>query len=404
MNRCRSGCAESAPQTAQARVDYSRVMMKFLKVLGVFMVSAFAIGAAAWWMIGGAVGIVESQLPSFPDWPEPATQLSESDADEIFFASHSPYDFDILLRANPMAVPTTGIGTLILPRGASSGSPVPAVVLVHGSGGISPGREMEAGQALADAGIAAFVIDYYSPRGVNAKTDYMAKVLAVTEFDAVADAYGALRILSTHPALDASRMGVMGFSYGGMAVRLAMDERVRKALLPEHPGFAAFADAYGPCFQDWGTTSVNGAPLLTQRGTEDRSNDLAACAEREADLAALGVAVDARIYEGAGHAWEAETPRQLFEDSPYVAGCTIWYDAKGHSFLGDTPIVTGPVSDSRAERVVQRLASGGPMADCVGSGYLIGRDDATRAKAQAVYLEFFRGVFGLALRVQAEAA
>ena len=36
-----------------------------------------------------------------------------------------------------------------------------------------------AGQTLADAGIAAFVIDYYGPRGVNSETDYMGKVLAV---------------------------------------------------------------------------------------------------------------------------------------------------------------------------------------------------------------------------------
>jgi len=35
-----------------------------------------------------------------------------------------------------------------------------------------------------------------------------------------------------------------------------------------------------------------------------------------------------------------------------------------------------------------RLASGGPMADCVGSGYVIGRDDETRKKATQAFLEF----------------
>ena len=371
-------------------------MMLFLKRVGISLAVFGVVASVLWWMLGGAVGVAESALPSFPEWPDPPSRLEESTSGDVYFASHSPYDFDILLRSKPMAVPTTGRGTLILPKGASAASPVPVVVLVHGSGGITPGREMEAGQVLANAGMAAFVIDYYAPRGVNAKTDYMAKVLAVTEFDAVADAYGALRLLSTHPALDASRVGLMGFSYGGMAVRLAMDERVHEALLPGHSGFAAFVDTYGPCFQDWGTLSVNGAPLLTQRVTENRSNDLDACAEREAELAALGVAVDARIYEGAGHAWEADTPRKLFEDSPYVSGCTIRYDENGHSFIGDTPIVTGPANDSRAVRVVQRLASGGPMADCVGAGYLVGRDDTTRAKAEAAYLEFFRRVFELA--------
>jgi dienelactone hydrolase len=351
--------------------------------------SALVLSAVvAWQVVGGAVGIAESRLPAFPEWPTPVRDLTSGGAGEIYFETFSPYDFDILLRRNPLPVPTTGLGTLILPEGASVDAKVPAVILVHGSGGISPGREMRIGQTLADAGFAAFVLDYYQPRGITKDTDYMAKVMAVTEFDAATDAYRALRVISTHPAIDGNRVGMMGFSYGGMAVRIAMDERVRERVAPAHPGFAAFVDNYGPCFQDWGTTRVNGAPLLTLRGTEDASNDLAACKAREAALRDLGTDVDARIYEGAGHAWESATPRKLFEDSPYVAGCTVRYDENGHSFIGETPIVDGAFDDTRAQRVVMRLSSGRPMASCVGYGYLIGRDDETRAMATEAFLAF----------------
>ncbi len=372
-----------------AKVANGLLRRILLVIAGVALVAGIA-----WYWVGGVVGLAESSLPAFPDWPAPRVDLSAGGSGEIYFATWSPYDFDILLRKEPLPVPTTGLGTLVLPDGVSSASPVPAVVLVHGSGGITPGREMRVARTLANEGIAAFVIDYYRPRGVTPDTPYMSKVLAVTEFDAATDAYAALRLLSTHPAIDGRRIGIMGFSYGGMAVRIAMDERVRAAVAPDHPGFAAFVDSYGPCFQDWGTTRVNGAPLLTLRGTEDRSNDLEACAEREAELRALGVSVDARIYEGAGHAWESDTPRQLFEDSPFVAGCTIRYDERGHSSIDGVPIVQGDADDTRAERVVQRLASGGPMADCVGYGYVIGRDDETRSKATAAYLEFFARELG----------
>ena len=116
--------------------------------------------------------------------------------------------------------------------------------------------------------------------------------------------------------------------------------------------------------------------------------------EREAALRALGTPVDARIYEGAGHAWESEAPRRLIEDLPYVAGCTIRYDERGHSYIGETPIVNGEPDDSRAERVVMRLASGGPMTRCVGSGYVVGRDDETRAEATRAFLGFFRSALG----------
>jgi dienelactone hydrolase len=355
--------------------------------LGVTAAIFVALLALVWWLVGGIAGVVASRLPDFPDWPPPVQVLEAESVGEIYFSSWSPYDFDILLNARPLPVPTTGRGTLLLPDGASAQDPVPAVVLLHGSGGISPGREREAARTLAEAGYAAFVIDYYAPRGIGPESDYMAKVLAVTEFDAVADAYGALRVLSTHPAIDGDRVGLMGFSYGGMAVRIAMDERARRALAPDHPGFRSFVDVYGPCFQDWGTRETNGSPLLTLRGTRDASNDLAACAEREEGLRRLGVEVEAKIYEGAGHAWEVEKPRAL-EPSPYVAGCTVRYDERGHSFVSDTPIVSGEPDDTRAERVLQRIASGRPMTECVHEGYVIGRDDETRARASRDWLDY----------------
>ena len=140
-------------------------------------------------------------------------------------------------------------------------------------------------------------------------------------------------------------------------------------------------------FPGLGTRETNGSPLLTLRGTNDASNDLAACAEREEGLRGRGVEVEARVYEGAGHAWEIEKPRELMP-SPYVAGCTVRYDERGRSFIGDTPIVSAAADDTRAERVLQRIASGGPMTECVHEGYVIGRDDEARARATRDWLDF----------------
>ena len=293
------------------------------------------------------------------------------------------------------ARPTTGVGALFLPDEATPEHPVPAMVLLHGSGGITPGREMEYGTLLERHGIAAFVVNYYAPRGITDETPYMLRVLSVTEFDAVTDAYAALHLLASHPAIDGQRIGLMGFSYGGMATRIAMDERIRRILAPHRHGFAAFADFYGPCFQDLGTQSVNGAPLLTLRGSADASNDLAACRQREAQLRALGVSVESHVYPGAGHAWEAQEERQLFEDAPYVAGCTVYYDARGHSSVDGHPIVDVAAGTSRAERIAVRMRSGRTMQACVKHGYVIGRDDATRDKAYVALLDFLGRSFGL---------
>jgi dienelactone hydrolase len=286
------------------------------------------------------------------------------------------------------AIPTTGVGTLMLPDAASPGSPVPAMIVVHGSGGISPGREMEYGKLLAANGIAAFVIDYYLPRGATEDVNYMLRVLSITEFDAVTDAYSALKLLQTHPDIDPRRIGVMGFSYGGMAARFAMDQRVADALHGNGPRFAAHIDYYGPCFQNLGSPALTGAPLLTLRGTEDKSNELPACLKREQELRDLGARVETRVYEGAGHAWEALVERHLSEDSPYVAGCEVSYDDRGRSMSGGRMIVDVPLETPRVERIAVRLASGDVLADCVKSGYVVGRDDATRALSDAAMLEF----------------
>jgi dienelactone hydrolase len=351
--------------------------------IGLAVLGLVLAGLYLW--VGGTPGMVEAALPEFPDFPAPTRQLTAGQQGEIHFASRTPFDLDVILDDPTRARATTAVGTLFLPE---TDEPAPAMVVLHGSGGITPGREMSYGELLSRNGIAAFVLDYYAPRGVTEETPYMLRVLSVTEFDAVTDAYAALELLTTHPDIDPERIGVMGFSYGGMAARFAMDERVRRALLPAHPGFATHVDYYGPCFQNLVSPGTSGAPLLTLRGTEDASNDLEACRARETELRDLGVAVETRVYEGAGHAWEAEIPREIHPDSPYVAGCEIRYDARGRSSVDGHPIVNVPPETPREERIALRISSGDSMQGCVKSGYVIGRDDATRTRSDADLLAF----------------
>ena len=42
-----------------------------------------------------------------------------------------------------------------------------------------------------------------------------------------------------------------------------------------------------------------------------------------------------------------------------------------------------PAETPRNERIALRVASSGPMRDCVGTGYVIGRDDEAAAKSRA---------------------
>lgn len=345
---------------------------------------------------GAALNAAQQQLPPLPDFPEFPAPLKEIPANisgEVYFESHTPYDFDVLLHDFKSARKTTALGTLFLPKQASADKPVPAMVLLHGSGGIAPGREMEYGQLLADKGYAALIVDYYLPRGVTEKSHYMTKVLSVTEFDVVTDAYAALRFLNQHPAIDGQRVGVMGFSYGGMATRLTMDERIRQVLASDLPSFALHVDYYGPCHQDFAIVKTSGGSLLSLRGAADASNDLSECAIEEAKLRKAGSEVSSVIYSTAGHAWEVNRPRALSESSPYVTGCKLVYNEQGKAAVNGKQLSDVPLQTSREKRYLLRAASGEVMQACVQYGYIIGRDEAVKQRSDRELLEFMAREF-----------
>lgn len=367
-------------------------MKKFFFVLGV----ALALAAGSLLLLPVRALLIAANLPEYPDWPAPRHALTAADAGEIYFATASPYDLELILADMSLARPTTGLGYLRYPDGVTPQAPVPAMVLLPGSGGIRPGREHDYARWLNRQGVAAFVVEYYAPRGFDNDSNYLIRTSSVTEFDLVSDAYAALRLLATSPLVDDERIGVMGFSYGGMAARLAMDARIRNALAPDVPPFSLHIDVYGPCFQDLQSTALTGAPILTLRGTEDASNDLEACARREAELAALGAEVTARVYQGAGHAWENEQPRFFSEDSPYLSGCELVYDERGRALLDGEPLTDYPLDASHATKMAARFSSGLKFRDCVGYGYIIGRDEKARSQGYADIQAFVADVWGLA--------
>lgn len=344
---------------------------------------------------GAALAAAATDAPVLPPLPErqAPTALTEDSRGDILFDTRSPFDFDVLLNHFEQAPVTTGKGRLFLPAAANSARPVAAMVVLPGSGGISPGREMEMGESLAAQGYAALVVDYYQARGYTPESPYRDKTAGVTEFDVITDAYSALRALARHPAIDPKRVGVMGFSYGGMATRLALDVRVRDRLAPDLAPFAAHVDFYGPCFQDFGTRATTGAPLLSLRGGEDASNDLVGCARDEEALRVAGSAVGSVIYPNAGHSWDVDRPRAKNE-FPYVDGCTQVFDELGLPSVNGQAMIPPGTGFVRAARHALRWNSGRFFEGCVKVGYIVGRDEPVKQQSDEQLLRFLRRTLG----------
>ena len=327
-------------------------------------------------------------LPTLPTFSNVTTQLSANDEGEIFFPSHSPYDFSVLLTDFDNAPPSTGKGTLFFPDKTTFTAPIPAMIILHGSGGLRPEREFAYARLFNEMGIAAFVLDYYSPRGVTEQHSYLQKTLTTSETDIIVDAYAALRLLGSHPLIDASKIGVTGYSYGGMATRYALDSRIKRILAPDHPPFAAHADFYGPCHQTLGDTQFERTRYLAVFGDSDNSVDPAQCAIVHQTLADHGVQVETLMIANAGHAWENEQPRAL-NNSPYINGCTMGFAKDdGTPLINEQPVSHAAPGASREHRAYMRARIMMDAPECIGRGYIIGQDSNADKMAKARLVEF----------------
>jgi predicted peptidase len=132
-------------------------------------------------------------------------------------------------------------GELLIPAGAGR---LPAVILVHGSDGLTSATERWA-QKLNQIGVAAFLLDCFSVRGI---TSTVADQSQVHNLNMMVDAYKALGILTKHPRLDPNRIAIMGFSKGAFAAVYTSSERFRKLYGPaDGSHFAAHIGLYTPC-------------------------------------------------------------------------------------------------------------------------------------------------------------
>src|SRR5581483_10239938 len=225
---------------------------------------------------------------------------------------------DVKTRVSYVA-PTTDLtitGTLVVP---AAPGPVPAVVILHGSGGVDGRGEYHA-ETLHRRGIATLEVDMWGPRGYKGGPQSRPKRLRET----YPDAFGALLLLAGQPAIDPQRIGIMGFSWGGgLALATAST-----ALVDEFTGgkarFAAHAPFYPACWsflRNAPTLTMTGAPVHIWVGDRDDYDGPDACQQLvDALPPASRSVVSLTVYPGGYHGWDARTGGANFFDPNAAQG------------------------------------------------------------------------------------
>ncbi len=196
-------------------------------------------------------------------------------------------------------------------RPTGSKPKVPAVLILHGAFGVD-GRGAFYAKALNEAGIATLEITMFPPSspplgGIKATMPYAA---------------AALKWLAAQPSIDGQRLGVMGFSWGGIMSVLMSSELVQERLGQDVPRPVAFAPFYPACsllarilvnprlpFYN-AHTRMSGAPMLIQVGTRDDYEE----GEHTCDAlvamwpAAAREHTTVRYIEGATHDFDSQKP------------------------------------------------------------------------------------------------
>lgn len=191
----------------------------------------------------------------------------------------------------------TIFGILRLPRGEG---PFPAVIYIHGSVGPQFYHETVWLSTFRSLGFATLQINSFLPRGVFTT---IGQQDSVTEASLVRDVFAAAVKLSEHPAIDASRIGVMGSSKGGIAALVSGKQSFQRKWLPDQQKLAFHIALYPFChtFSNYDFST----PVLVMSGSDDTWVGVENCAVMVEEMQAAAVDARFKLYPGAVHSWDS---------------------------------------------------------------------------------------------------
>jgi len=201
-------------------------------------------------------------------------------------------------------------GELFLPvRGSAVAARHPAVVLMHGCGGMYTNRgrlterHRDWAQRFATWGFVALLVDSLGSRGLGSLCELQKRPIQPWE-ERTRDAYATLDYLAARPDVDRQNVFVMGWSHGGSTV-LGVVRADAPGLRGDGPRFKAAIAYYPGCERPLRAQHYRPTiPLLMQHGMADDWVPATPCAALASRLQGQGFAVATILYPEAHHGFD----------------------------------------------------------------------------------------------------
>ncbi len=304
--------------------------------------------------------------------------LADGRVGKIEYPSANPFEIHHILRKMDSVPPHPVFGSLLVPERPVS-EPMPCVVAMHGSLNWC-GHHHEHIVGWLEAGFAVFRVHSFDSRRIGSTVEDQMKV---TYAMMLTDVFQALRMLSTHPAIDPARIGIAGWSLGGTVALYSAWEPIAEALAPGGERFAAHLSFYPAAHLRMDEQRWSQSPILVLHGAEDDWVPLSLVEGLVEDIRPHGANIEVHVYEGAQHSFDSVEPLTFEPKAIRLDGhMTVRIDVEGDMSSEIMPGVVIPLNEPE-----ERLAA---FATAPNLGVHKGGQWTARRHALGCSTEFFQ--------------
>ena len=250
------------------------------------------------------------KISSYNSGPFPNEFMSIKDGSY----KNSPVEIDALI-----AYPKKGEG------------PFPVLVFNHASGGPKQFSskwfkfDKQMAMQLRKKGIAVMFIDNFSSRdAANVGADQS----QVSTYSFYIDAFMTLEYLSKDPKINVKKVGITGWSRGGMNSLAITEKRIRDALISKDLYYAASLPRSNECYQSGyfrNPQPIKETKIWMVNGSKDDASHAHICEEYGKKMKANGADIEVTTKKGWGHGFEANYEAEYESDQEKWHDCPPYY-------------------------------------------------------------------------------